>query len=419
MNTPACPLRLRRPPGGYPLTPGTASRRTFLRAGALAGAAIPLCARARALADEEADHATPEKERVPPSPRFAPSVLSSAKVAVVPCREFGSVFASALDRALDLLGGISGLVRAKTVTVKLNLTGTNFAKVFDRPPGDSYMTHPDTALVLAGALFRAGARRVCFVESTQRRERLRDTVIDAGWDVKAFESLGKVEWENTRNLGNYKRYATLKVPSGGHLFSEFMLNRAYEDTDVVVSLAKLKNHLTCGVTLALKNLFGITPNSLYGSEAPNEDATDGRGPLHQRRDYRGRDAMPGELTTRLADSPFLRVPRIVTDICEARPIHLSVIDGVVSMKGGEGPWAPEVQLVAPGILIVGLNPVSSDAVGTAIMGYSDPRAIKGTHPFRYCDNHLLLAEQRGMGVLALDQIEVLGTPIAKAVHPYG
>jgi len=60
----------------------------------------------------------------------------------------------------------------------------------------------------------------------------------------------------------------------------FDFNHSYADTDVLVSLAKLKNHVTAGVTLCMKNLFGITPNSLYGSEAGSEDALDGRGPLH-------------------------------------------------------------------------------------------------------------------------------------------
>ncbi|MBL9127029.1 MAG: DUF362 domain-containing protein, partial [Verrucomicrobiales bacterium] len=209
------------------------------------------------------------------------------------------------------------------------------------------------------------------------------------------------------------------VPSGGYLFSSFQFNRAYEETDVVVSLCKLKNHLTCGVTMSLKNMFGLTPNSLYGDQAPNERATAGRGPLHNRRDYRGSGMMPGERKTDLADSPFLRVPRIVADVCEARPIHLAILDGVSTMKGGEGPWCPNVGFVSPGLLVVGLNPVSADGIGTALMGYKDPRAIRGTIPFQHCDNHLLLAEQRGLGVLDPKHIEVLGTPVAEAVHPFG
>ena len=51
------------------------------------------------------------------------------------------------------------------------------------------------------------------------------------------------------------------------MFSSLELNHSYQDTDVMISLAKLKRHITAGVTLSMKNLFGITPNSLYGSEA--------------------------------------------------------------------------------------------------------------------------------------------------------
>ena len=121
------------------------------------------------------------------------------------------------------------------------------------------MTHFSTALALCAALFGAGAKRVRIVESTQSRSPLEGTLALAGWDVKALQGLGDLEFENTRNLGAGSRYARLRVPGGGHLFSAFEFNHAYEETDVMVSLAKLKNHITAGVTLSMKNLFGITP----------------------------------------------------------------------------------------------------------------------------------------------------------------
>jgi uncharacterized protein (DUF362 family) len=120
--------------------------------------------------------------------------------------------------------------------------------------------------------------------------------------------------------------------------------------------------------------------------------------------------------------PTWRVPRIVVDICAVRPIHLAIIDGITSMSGGEGPWckdAAELKFTQPGVLIAGLNPVSTDAVATAVMGYDNPRAVRGTKPFGFCDNHLLLAEQAGLGSADLAQIDVRGSPIAKAKYPYG
>ena len=78
-----------------------------------------------------------------------------------------------------------------------------------------------------------------------------------------------------------------------------------------------------------------------------------------------------------------------------------------------------MKFTAPGVLIVGLNPVSTDTVGTAVMGYADPRAARGTKPFHFCDNHLLLAEQAGLGTADLSQIDVRGLPIEKARYAYG
>src|SRR5436190_13147586 len=177
------------------------------------------------------------------------ATASDTNVAIVQCRGYGPEVRAAFDKSFDLLGGLGSLVKNKTVTVKLNLTGTNFQDYLDRPVGETYMTHPATALALAAALFGAGAKRVRFVESTQSKSELQSSLALAGWDVKALEAMGEVEFENTRNLGKGKSYSHLKVPTGGQMFSALDLNHAYEDTDVMVSLAKLKNHITAGVTL--------------------------------------------------------------------------------------------------------------------------------------------------------------------------
>src|SRR5882672_1283784 len=245
------------------------SRRSFLRHSLALAAGAPL-----ALPFARDQIFAAENSGVTP-------LRATAKVAIAPCRSYGAEVRPALQKCFDLLGGIGPLVKNKTVTVKLNLTGTNFTPVLDnRPVGEAFMTHYATALALGALLFNAGARRVRFVESTQSKSELESTLVFADWDVKALQALGAVEFENTRNLGKGKRYSHLRVPTGGNMFSTLDLNHAYEETDVMVSLAKLKNHITAGVTLSMKNLFGITPNALYGDEAGNEDATAGRGPLH-------------------------------------------------------------------------------------------------------------------------------------------
>jgi uncharacterized protein (DUF362 family) len=389
------------------------SRRAFIQQG-LVLAAAPLAftwTRAGLLAAEAAGGATQTLSR---------SARSAAKVAIVPCRTYGLEVHPALKQCFDLLGGIGPLVKDKTVVVKLNLTGSDFRPVLGRPVGEMYMTHYTTALALGSLLFAAGARRVRFVESTQKRDAFETTLGEAGWDVPALSALGKVEFENTRNLGQGKKYSHLRVPGGGYMFSAFDLNHTYEDTDVLVSLTKLKNHVTAGVTLSMKNLFGLPPNSLYGTEAGKESATGHRAPMH---DPKGFETvkLPGIKANGISAEPGWRVPRITVDMCAARPIHLAIIDGIKAMSGGEGPWCGENLLkpTSPGVLIAGFNPVSTDAVGTAVMGYANPRAARGVKPFQDCDNHLLLAEQAGLGTADLAQIDLRGMPIEKARYPYG
>jgi len=380
------------------------SRRHFLRTGALLGAGAPwlLPAATRLIAAD-------------PPTRLA----AEAQVAIAPCRSYDpATVRGAYDRCFDLLGGVGSRIRGKTVTIKINLTGTNFTPFLDRPVGETYMTHEATAHALAAALFQAGAKRIVFVESTQSRSSLEGTLGLAGWDVKALQSLGDVQFENTRNLGSGRSYSHLKVPTGGMMFSSFDVNHRYVDTDVMVSLCKLKNHITAGVTLSMKNMFGITPNSLYGDNAGSEDATAGRGPLHNRND---RIQLPGLKEGITSNEAMWRVPRIIVDENAARPLHLCVIDGITSMSGGEGPWcrnANPLIFTSPGVLIVGFNGVSTDAVGTAVMGYPDPRAVRGVKPFAFCDNHLLMAEQAGLGTADLSRIDVRGLAIDQVRYPY-
>ncbi len=341
-------------------------------------------------------------------------------MAIAACRSYGPEVRSALASCLDLLGGAGALVRNKTVTLKLNLTGGEFRPLLGRPVGETYMTHYATALALGSLLFKAGARRLRWVESNPKNEPMESTLVAAGWDVKALEALGPTEFENTRNRGSTKSYSHLKVPGGGYMFSSFDLNRAYEQTDVLISMAKLKNHATAGVTLSLKNLFGILPNSLYSTESPNENELGARFLLHDP-EGKNQNNLPGLKPGITSKDPTWRVPRVTADVCAARPIHLAIIDGITAMSGGEGYWnegSGRLKFTTPGVIIAGFNPVATDAVGTAVMGYANPRAPRGTKPFNFCDNHLLLADQAGLGTADLSQIDVVGLALEKARYPY-
>jgi uncharacterized protein (DUF362 family) len=356
-----------------------------------------------------------------PRPRSPQVPRADAKVAIVSCRSYTFGVQDAFTQAFGLLGDVGPLVNGKTVTVKINLTcGGNYQGMFGRPPGESYITDGRTAAALASVLLSQGAQKIRFVDSVHFRQPLDQVLAAAGWDAAALLALGRIELENTRNLGSGSQYVQMNVPGGGYLFSFFELNHSYRDTDVFVSLAKMKQHLTAGVTLSMKNVFGSTPNSRYGADAGTEDAVEGRLRLLHGEGITGWGPAPppGARTDRDPGTAGSRIPRIVADLCAARPVHLAIIDGITAMSGGEGPWAPNAAFTTPGVLIAGLNPVSTDAVGMAVMGYSNPRADRGTRPFQTCDNHLLLAEQAGLGTADLSQIDVRGLSIQQALYPY-
>ncbi len=355
----------------------------------------------------------------------AAATAPSAPVAIARCRSYEPADLTAQMQTLfDQLGGIEQLVRGKTVAIKLNLTGTPSQRYQGMPLGLTHYCHPNLVGVVCALLDKAGAKRIRLVESGFGTAMpLDEYMLDAGWNVRALKRAAKlIETENTNSIGTGTHYAKFKVPNGGYMFNSFLLNQAYEDTDVFMSLAKLKNHATCGVTLSLKNSFGITPSSIYGGDAgvdePNESPTKGRGPLHDGSRQPSKIAAAENDPSSPRDSGY-RVPHIVADLALARPIDLQIIDGVETMIGGEGPWIGDKNLRfgKPGLLIAGLNPVCTDAVATAAMGY-DPRATRGTAPFRNCDNTILLAEGHGVGTADLSRIDVRGLSVQEALYPF-
>ncbi len=223
----------------------------------------------------------------------------------------------------------------------------------------------------------------------------------------------RVEFENTNYLGRGKAYVRMMTPHGGHIFRGFDLNHSYADCDVFVSIAKLKEHATTGVTLSMKNCFGITPCTIYGDGAgvqePGLVPRGGRGPIH----FGNRQPSASALAENDPTSPReagYRVPRVVADLAAARPIHLAIIDGIESINRGEGAWIRGVSPVQPRVLIAGLNAVCTDAVAMAVMGF-DPMADRGAPPFERCDSTLRLAEELGVGSRDLSRIEVIGARV--------
>lgn len=343
---------------------------------------------------------------------------AAAPVAIAKCPSYDSELLPAMERMFDQLGGLGRLVKGKTVAVKLNLTGGTDSRLGYTLPEEAHWTHPRVIAATVHLLGKAGAQRIRLLESPwSTAEPLEEFMLAAGWDPDLFAGAApRVEFENTNYLGSGKKYSRLQVPGGGHMFQAFDLNHSYEDCDVFVSLAKLKEHATTGVTLAMKNCFGITPCTIYGTGAgkdePSKEPIGGREPLHTGSRQPSRSSFAENHPGRSNYGGY-RVPRIVADLVAARPIHLSIVEGIKTMAGGEGPWIPGARPISPGLLVAGLNPVTTDAVATAVMGF-DPSAEKGRAPFEKCDSTLRLAEEHGVGTRDLSRIEVVGTPIREA-----
>ena len=348
-----------------------------------------------------------------------------APVAVARCASYDEDVATKLSTLFDQLGGIGPLVRNKTVTIKLNMTGGPNNRLQGMAPAMTHYTHPKLIGATAYLLSKAGAKRIRFVESAWATTGpLEDVMLDAGWNVRSLLSAAPgVEFENTNGLGKGKTYSRFKFPGQAYMYPEYVLNHAFGDTDVFVSMAKLKEHADCGVTLSLKNCFGNVPASIYGDDAgvdnPNESPTKGRSNVvHWGRRQPAKIAPPELHPGEGLKTGGYRVSRVVADLAVVRPIHLQIIDGVESMAGGEGPWIRGVRPVKPGLLVAGLNPVCTDAVCTALMGFN-PRAERGTPPFKSnADNTMLLAEAHGVGAADLSRIDVRGVPIAEGMFKF-
>jgi len=346
----------------------------------------------------------------------------TAPVALAKCPAYGPEVLTTLQTMFDQLGGLERLVKGKTVAVKLNLTGSPTDRLGGKPVELSSWVHPQVIGATVHLLGRAGAQRIRLLESAGgTAQPLEEFMLRARWQPRDFLGAAPhVEFENTNFLGQGKKYSRLEVPGGGLLFRAYDVNHSYVDCDVYVSFAKLKEHATAGVTLSMKNSFGIPPCTIYGEGAgvdePSEKPGGARGMLHEGKRQPSKSA-PSENDPASPRDPGYRVPRVTVDLVAARPLHLAILDGIESMAGGEGYWVKGTRPVRPGVLIAGMNCVATDAVATAIMGF-DPMADRGKAPFETCDSTLKLAEELGIGTRDLRRIEVRGTPLAKALFNF-
>jgi uncharacterized protein (DUF362 family) len=103
--------------------------------------------------------------------------------------------------------------------------------------------------------------------------------------------------------------------------------------DWIVSMPKLKTHHWAGVTLSMKNLFGVMPGRFYGWP---------KNVLHN-----------------------AGIDRCIFDINMTLKPHFSIVDGIVGMEG-DGPIMGSPKHA--GVIVLGRNLMAVDATCSRIMG---------------------------------------------------
>ncbi len=169
--------------------------------------------------------------------------------------------------------------------------------------------------------------------------------------------------------------ARTPVPGGGLMFDYYFLPQSLSEVDAVVSVQKMKNHAFMGVTLCLKNLFGLLPTAA-------ENVAD---PLRRHRHYYHH---------------LVRMPYMLVDIGRIFNPTLNIIDGLVAQADRE--WDGEGRVADA--LIAGDHPIATDACGTYLMGH-DPQADWLTPPFHRDRNPLKVGAESGWGSVNLQDID--------------
>ena len=128
---------------------------------------------------------------------------TATPVAVGMCPKYDRNVVGVLSTMFDQLGGLEGLVRGKTVAIKLNLTGTATDRLYYLPPEMTHWVHPQVIWATVHLLGKAGAQRIRLLESPwSTAEPLEDFMFYAGWKAgDLLNAAPRVEFENTNYLG--------------------------------------------------------------------------------------------------------------------------------------------------------------------------------------------------------------------------
>jgi uncharacterized protein (DUF362 family) len=234
--------------------------------------------------------------------------------------------ASVILSGLKELGVSPSEIKDKRVLLKPNLV--------EVIRGASHInTHP---LVIRGAIeafLSLGASEVIVGEGQGHIRDSHYVIEESGLaDVLYEDRIPFVDLNNDSlfSLPNKGRFSRLK---------ELSFPRTLRDVDIIVSMAKMKTHHWAGVTLSMKNMFGVMPGIVYGWP---------KNVLH----YAG-------------------IERSILDINATIKPHFAIVDGIIGMEG-DGPIMGTPCHAR--VLVMGRNLPAVDATGARIMGI-DPHKI--------------------------------------------
>ena len=284
-------------------------------------------------------------------PRVPRSNRRISHVAVLRCDRYEYTPAIVRD-GLKLLGPS---VRGRRVLLKPNLV--------EYSPTAPINTHPMLIASTVDALFALGAATVRVADGPGH---VRDTELllsECGLREQ-LDAVGRAEFVDL----NFDSAVRVNPSTRLTQLAQMWLPATIYTSDVVISMPKIKTHHWAGVTLSLKNLFGVVPGSIYGWP---------KNVLH----WQGIDNSIVELAATL-------------------PVHFVIADGIEAMEGNGPLHGPMKHL---GCIVFSDDPVAGDATCCRLMGI-DPARVR----------HLQLAsplgnfeqpriEQRGERIEALAQ----------------
>lgn len=248
-------------------------------------------------------------------------------------------------------------MRGKSVLLKPNLV--------DVVPGKEVTTHPMVVTAAAECFKRLGAKQVLVGEGPGHQRDTELVVHESGMRQALVQTGIRFVDLNRDELARVQVESNLT--GLGHLW----LPRSVLEADVIVSMPKIKTHHWAGVSLGMKNMFGIVPGMKYGWP---------KNLLH----WRG-------------------IHESIVDICSTVPSSLVIADGILAMDGN-GPLHGDTRKL--GVLVIGDDPVATDATIVRLMGFS-PERIR----------HLIWAGQF-LGNLEDDKIVHLGEQPTQPATPF-